>query len=114
MRLVAAHDLERQPIDTPLEAAHRSRKRHGIEKSSGKSRPLRLRVAPDLYFWGGEDPDDKPGYRSWHGLSWIMELDTVAETQAAREVLGLVIQLMTRYSPQSVLEELRQVAQGRG
>lgn len=46
------------------------------------SRPIRLRLQPDLYNL------DRQSYDSWSGLTWTLELDDVEEGRRFREALG--------------------------
>lgn len=77
--VVLTHEIERPPIDGPLEQAALAAQK--------ASKALRLRVQPDLY-----DPD-KNRYTSWTGLTWMVDLEDVAEGRKLREALTLFFRL---------------------
>lgn len=46
------------------------------------SRPIRLRLQPNLYSL------DKQAYEAWIGLAWTLDLDDIEEGRRFREALG--------------------------
>ena len=61
-------------IDGPLE-------RTGDE-ASGLEKRIRIRIQPDLYSW------ESRNYHSWIGLTWMIEVQDVAEGRRFREGLA--------------------------
>lgn len=62
------------PVDGKLEEA-------GAQAALA-SRPIRLRLQPDLYL------TDQRAYTTWVGLTWTLDLDDVEEGRRFREALG--------------------------
>jgi len=69
-----AHD-DRPPVDATLETIGNG--------ASALNKPIRCRFQPDLYDWG------KTAYTTWHGLTWTIDVEDVAEGRKLREGLTL-------------------------
>ncbi len=67
-----AHDA-RPPVDATLESVGNG--------ASTLNKPIRCRFQPDLYDWG------RTSYTTWHGLTWTIECQDVAEGRRLREGL---------------------------
>jgi len=74
MAKVSSTQDERPPVDETLE--------HIGTIAAGVGRPIRIRLAPDLYDY------EKQGYNSWHTLSWSVEVQDVEEGRRLRKGLN--------------------------
>lgn len=64
------------------------------------SRPIRLRLQPDLY------DSDRRAYQSWTGLTWTLDISEIAEGRLFREGLGDFMQLFGDDAKQAQLLQL--------
>jgi hypothetical protein len=69
-------------------------------------KPIRCRFQPDLYDWG------RTSYTSWHGLTWTIECQDVAEGRRLREGLTSFFQVFGGSERQQtrLLLELERIA----
>ena len=93
-KVISTQDI-RPPIDESLEKIGAG--------AAASNRPIRVRVAPDLYDY------DKQGYNSWHGLSWSVEVMDVEEGRRLRKGLGDFLKAFG-HSPKSQAAVLKAVA----
>jgi hypothetical protein len=68
-----SHDEKPAKVDAPLEEIGNA--------ASALEKPIRVRLAPDLYNWTTRE------YRAWYGLAWSCDLQDVAEGKRLREGL---------------------------
>lgn len=94
-----AHD-QRPPVDQSLEQVGNG--------ASALNKPIRCRLNPDLYEWGGTH------YVSWSGLSWIVELQDVSEGRRLRQALTAFFQVFgaSEKKQAKLITELQKMAAG--